>query len=313
MVATGLATHYVGEERKLNLLERALSELESWGEQRLLPDGKRLYGREDEYGNEEDFRRNFGNWGGKTRDGSYRGDPMNFAKFKNQQCKNVAVGNVIQHLSEFDVANAGEYGCPIAKSDLEEDEYGNFVYLKSSDPSLVLPEERILMYGTVNSTLVDLAATFQDVWAEPTVHGVMERLREIAATKEQYEGKKGYEEDVLVAEAAGDLVKNMERRSPLALSVTHRLLVLGSQGDETVESCMEREMGAQRKLFSIKDGDFERWAESGMGVGLVEVNGGRGLMVVNGADCGDKTFDGWNHGSVKEVTEDEILEIVGDS
>ncbi|KAL7473805.1 hypothetical protein ACHAXS_014452 [Conticribra weissflogii] len=317
MVATGLATHYVGEEAKLNLLERTLSELESWGEQRLLPDGKRLYGREDEYGNEGEERfHNYPGDGGRenvSRNGTYRGDPMHFADFKNQQCKNVAVGNVIQHLSEFDVANAGEYGCPIAKSDLEEDDYGNLVYLKSSDPSLVLPEERILMYGSVDSTLVDLAATFRDAWMEPTVHGVMERLREIAATREQYEGKKGYEEDVQVAEAAGDLVRNMERRSPLALCVTHRLLVLGSQGEETVESCMEREKGAQRRLFSKKDGDFERWAESGMGVGLVEVNGGRGLMVVNGAGIGEETFGGWNHGSVKEVTEDEILEIVGDN
>ena len=48
MVATGLATHYVGGPFKLNLLERALSDIDTFEYQSLVPHPKKLYGREDE-------------------------------------------------------------------------------------------------------------------------------------------------------------------------------------------------------------------------------------------------------------------------
>ena len=270
MVSTGLATHFIGGPYKLNLLERALSEIDSYASQSLHPSRKTKYGHEHEV--QDDI---------------------------NDQYKNVAVGNLIQHLSEYDVAGANEYGCTVP--DLDDDG----MHLSDKDPSLTLPEERIRMYGQVNSWLVNLAATFQDVWGEPTVDGVMERLREIAATKEQYAGKVGYDEDIKVAEAAELLVSNMEKRSPLSLCVTHRLLVMGSQTGETVESCMEREKESQIRLFTKKDGDYVRWAESGKGVGLVEAYG---HSMVNDKE---DTFGGWNHASVKEVTEDEVKEIIG--
>jgi len=273
MVATGLATHYVGGPYKLNVLERAIADLNSYENQNLYPSPKKLYGREDEV-----------------------------KKDKNEDFRNVVVANLIQHVSEFDAAGADEYGAYL-KDDLDE----SGLYLKDKDPSITMPEERIQMYGELMSDLVNYGATFEKALTQPTVEGVMEGLREIAATKAKFEGKPGYEEDVEVAEQAQTLVSNMEKRSPLALCVMHELLKGGVEHGETLESCMERERVSQMNLFNKKDGDFVRWAESGKGVGLMEMKYGHSSLVKEREDV----FDGWTHKSVKEVSKDEVAEIVG--
>jgi len=220
----------------------------------------------------------------------------------NEPFRNVAVANVIQHLSEYDAAGANEYGAYL-KEDLD-DESG--LFLKDKDPSLTMQEERIQMYGELVSELVSWGATFEDAFAEPSVEGKMERLREIAASKAEYEGKPGCEEDVEVAEQAQSLVDKMEQRSPLALCVMNELLQKGLDENETLKSCMEREKTSQICLFSKEDGDYKRWAESGKGVGLVEMNHGTSSLIKDKED----SFSGWKHASVKEVTKDEINEIV---
>lgn len=273
MVATGLATHYVGGPYKLNLLERALSDLNSFENQSLHAAPKNFYGRHD------------------------------FKPDINDLFKNVAVANLIQHVSEYDAAGSDEYGCYLR--DELDDETG--LFLKDKDPSLTMPDERIQIYGELVSELVNWASTFGGAFDEPTVEGIMERLREIAATKAEFEGKSGYEEDVMVAEQAQTLVTNMEQRSPLALCVMNNLLQQGMEHDETLESCMEREKTSQMRLFTKKDGDYARWAESGKGVGLVEMPLGDSSLIREKEDL----FSGWTHSSVKEVTEDEIKEIVG--
>ena len=272
MVATGLATHYVSGPFKLNLLERALSDLNSYEYQALFENEKRLYGDKEP------------------------------AKDVNEPFRNVAVANVIQHLSEYDAAGANEYGAYL-KEDLD-DESG--LFLKDKDPSLTMQEERIQMYGELVSELVSWGATFKDAFAEPSVEGKMERLREIAANKAEFEGKLGFEEDVEVAEQAQSLVDKMEQRSPLALCVMNELLLKGLDENETLKSCMEREKTSQIRLFSKEDGDYQRWAESGKGVGLVEMNHGTSSLIKDKED----SFSAWKHSSVKEVTTDEINEIV---
>lgn len=290
MVSTGLATHYIGGPFKLNLLERALSELNSFEYQSLVAPPKRLYGRKlDEV------------------DGIIPGEGVGvgagMGSDVNAQFKNVAVANLIQHVSEYDAAGADEYGVHL-RDDLD-DETG--LFLKDADPSVTLPEERIQLYGELVSELVNSAATFRDAFAEPTVEGIMERLREIAATKGEFEGKLGYEEDVMVAEQAQSFVVNMEQRSPLALCVTNQLLRKGMDDDETLESCMERERVSQLRLFTKENGDYVRWAESGSGVGLVEMTHGNSSLIRKREDM----YSGWKHASVKDVTNDEIQEIVG--
>jgi enoyl-CoA hydratase/carnithine racemase len=272
MVATGLATHYIGSPYKLNILERGLSELNSFAGQALRAKPKTLHGHQhnDAYDVNGDFR-------------------------------NVAVGNLIQHISEYDAAGADEYGCYL-RDDLDEE---TGLFLKDKDPSITLPEERIQMYGEVFSAFVSWGATFQEALLEPTVEGIIARLEEIAATKAEFEGKSGCEEDVMVAEQAEYLVSNMKQRSPLALRTMHRLLQKGSEENETLETCMEREKTSQMRLFAKEDGDFVRWAESGKGVGLVGMKG-----VASPIKEKEDIFSNWNHASVKEVTNDEVEELL---
>ena len=273
MVATGLATHYIGGPFKLNLLERTLSDLNSYEYQALFPQPQTLYGDNEP------------------------------KKDVNDPFRNIAVANLIQHLSEYDAAEANEYGAHL-KEDLD-DETG--LFLKDKDPSITMHEERIQMYGELVSELVCWAATFNDALTERTVEGKMERLREIAATKAEFEGREDKEEDVLVAEQAQSLVNKMEQRSPLALCAMNELMLMGLQEDETLESCMEREKASQMRLFSKQNGDYARWAESGKGVGLVEMNHGNSSMVKDIED----SFSDWKHSSIKEVNHDEVKEILG--
>ena len=273
LVSTGLATHYIASPSKLNLLERSLMDLNSFAGQSLKKNPKKYYGHEHEAGPDV-----------------------------NDQYRNVAVGNLIQSLSEYDAAGADEYGCYL-KSELDEEG----LYLRERDPSLKLEEDRVQMYGELVSPLVNWSATFESVWEEETLEGIMERLHEVAATKDEFVGKKGYEEDVAVAEQAGYFVKCMEARSPLALAVTYALLCVGSDEEETLRSCMEREKRAQMKLMIKESGDFVKWAESGMGVGLVSMPGKASLVREK-----EGVFDGWRHKSLRDIEMDEIKEILGD-
>lgn len=283
MVSTGLATHYIGGPFKMNLLERALADINSFEYQNLIAPPKTLYGRNKKYNN----------------GGDYEDDDVN------SQYRNVAVANLIQHVSEYDAAGADEYGVHL-RDDLD-DETG--LFLKDTDPSVTLPEERIQLYGEVVSELVNAASTFREVFAEPSAEGIMERLREIASTKAEFEGKIGCEEDVMVAEQAQSFLTSMEQRSPLALCVTNHLLQKGMGDDETLESCMERERVSQLHLFTRNNGDYVSWAKSGCGVGLVEMPFGNSSLIRKKEDL---YLGGWKHSSVKEVTEDEIREIVGE-
>ena len=147
----------------LGMLERTLMDLNSWDYQALFPPEKILHGRENEP--RPDIN-----------------DPF----------KNLLVANLIQYVSEYDAAGSDEYGVSM-KDDLD-DETGLFI--KDPDPSITMPEERIQMYGELVSELVNWSATFGEAFGERTVEGIMERLREIAATKAEFEGKLGYEEDV---------------------------------------------------------------------------------------------------------------------
>ena len=277
LVSTGLATHYIGSPHKLNTLERSLMNINSYDGQRVKRDPRKYYGHEHE----------------NTSDVNY-------------EYRNVAVGNVVQFVSEYDAAGADEYGCYL-KNDLDEDKQ---LYIRENDPTLRFDEDRIQLYGEIVSPLVNWAATFESVFVEDGgVEGIMERLREIASEKVKYQGKIGYEEDVAVAEQAEYFVSCMEQRSPLALEVTYRLLQLGAVEDEETSSwrsCADREKKAQLNLMTMKDGDFVKWAQSGKGVGLTSMQGKASLIRET-----EDVFDGWKHGSVKDVTKDEIEEIIG--
>lgn len=269
LVSTGLATHYVGGPYKLNHLEHALSELDSHSAQKLRPLPKHLYNQNQEQNSKVDN--------------------------VNKHYKNVAVGNLIQVVSEYDAAGRDEYGVYL---DEMLDDSG--LYVKDIDPSVTMPEERIQMYGDLQSDLVNWAATFGDVFAENSVEGMLDRLQSVAGRSV------GAEEDARVAEQAQIFVTSMKQRSPLALRVMFELLKRGRVHTETVESCMQREKASQVRLMSKKDGDFERWAGSGKGVGMTEMKRTGSLRRKQ-----EDLFTNWNHSCVSAVTEDEVLEIVG--
>jgi hypothetical protein len=79
-----------------------------------------------------------------------------------------------------------------------DDETGQ--YLKDKDPSLTLTEDRVQLYGELESELVNWSGTFSTAFAdEATVSGILDRLREISSTKVQFVDKLGDEEDAEVA------------------------------------------------------------------------------------------------------------------
>lgn len=161
--------------------------------------------------------------------------------------------------------------------------YGN-VDLMRDDPSLVLSEDEFDVFCERESLLLDIANTFKDIFQkEKSVAGIMERIREVAF-KEYINN----EEKELV-DCAKDLLTRMEKQSPLALKTIHKLLEIGQHESQTLESCMEREQRVQLRLF---DGiDFKSW-------------------VASGAQEGE--FNAWKHKSVKDVTNDEVDELLGE-
>jgi hypothetical protein len=129
--------------------------------------------------------------------------------------------------------------------------------------------------------LLNIAATFQDAFENAkSIEEIMEKMREHASAHASNE------EEAEFVLAAQSILEDMEAQSPLALSATHKLMVIGKEAKESLESCMEREKKVQLKLFD-KD-DFKNWSKSGVKEG---------------------EFKDWKHKSVKEVTRDEIEEL----
>ena len=138
------------------------------------------------------------------------------------------------------------------------------------------------------SDLVDLAYTFDDIFKEErTVEGLLERFGEIAGRR----AKNPEEQEGI--DVASDFVRRLEEQAPLALRVTHKLMELGASEAETFQSCVKREKAAQAKLMTMPD--YENWAKA--------------QLSIVGSKA--KPFTGWKHSSVKDVTEEEVSEIIG--
>jgi Enoyl-CoA hydratase/isomerase len=152
--------------------------------------------------------------------------------------------------------------------------------LKLEDPSLEVDD--LAWHEDRTSDLVDFAATYADILREPTMVGLYERLYEVAAADQD-----GLDdEERLVANAAKEFCRRMAAASPLALTVSHRLLQLGGRQSETWESCMDRERRVQTKL--LQGADFRTWQ----------------------ATHRTGTQTKWTHSSLKDVTSDEVAELI---
>ena len=161
--------------------------------------------------------------------------------------------------------------------------WGNDDDCDFEDPSL--ETSPVPWHEARSSDLVNYAATFDDIFkAETSVHGICERFREIAArTTNDPDEQEGID-------VAAHFVKRLERQSPLAVSVVHRLLTLGADGKESLKSCLQRERKVQSKMF--EQADFRSWAEH---------------MATKPQD----PFTQWKHKCLKDVSADEVAEIIG--
>ena len=117
---------------------------------------------------------------------------------------------------------------------------------------------------------------------------MLERFREVGSrTTEDPEEQEGID-------VAKQFVENVERQSPLALRVVHKLLALGTGRKATIENCMERERNSQLKL--LQGEDFHSWAQH--------------VNKYGGDETKAPRFTGWKHDSIAAVTADEVDEIL---
>ena len=192
----------------------------------------------------------------------------------NARIRNVTVAHVIEQMAEHSVSPSNSF--PL-----------DFSMTNTEDPALDtdhVPWDT----GFFSSELVDTAAHFNKIFQqEKSLEGIVERLKE-AGSKSS-----GDAEEQRGAEAANHLVECMERQSPLALKVTHQLMKMGSGRLANLEDCMEREAKAQQKLFGRSD--FNEWANH---------------VRKHGGETAAPTFRGWQHKNIKEVSAEEIDEIL---
>lgn len=256
MVETGLATHYLQSIHKMGSLERALGELKPWENQGLYKPSSRLY-----TGERTGFLTN------KSRE------------IMNVQYHNVAVCHLLHGCCVYDAA-----GQEIV---LDNEDIKHPLQWAEDKPGVIDEyKDCSLFYGERRSRMVDVAATFSEIFQEPTVIGMMERLREVAHSSLT---EVLYEDDVDAREIAKELVSDMESQCPLALRVVHALMQLGARDGETLESCMEREMAVQLKLMEGQD--YQNWCQSQRNT--------------------QKEGCSWKHESVTHVRDVEIEELLG--
>mmetsp|Transcript_14768 Transcript_14768/g.20867 ORF Transcript_14768/g.20867 Transcript_14768/m.20867 type:complete len:528 (-) Transcript_14768:5-1588(-) len=256
MMETGLATHYIESPRFLGIMEQALADIDPWKRQALLPGDKRLMGEPKPKGD------------------------------KNAAFRNKMIANTLHAFAQYHASGR----------DIWSDKHGNYTMSREEkqldDPSLNL--DPIQFEQPRVSDLVNYGATFDEIFKEEsTVHGIMERFREIANTTTSDE------EEQECIDVAADILQRMERQSPLSLSIVYRLFQMGKKRGETLESCMDREKRTQAKLFGMAD--YQNWAKYTLQ--QPHDNG-------DGDDDDAPSFTKWKHSSVKDVTRDEVDEII---
>lgn len=261
MVSTGLATHLATNSSIVTTLEEELAVLAPWNQQGLVRPPKRFYAEEfySSRASRQDANRSF---------------------------RNRTVAYLIDQVSDLAADSSSEF--PFDYSAIYE----------GCDASLdtdQVPWDAAFF----SSPLVDMAAALHHVFTkEDTLVGIMERLREIGAgTKNRSNTKSDNAKvDLAIANIANDLVKRMNKQSPLALRVVHELMKLGQSPLANMEKCMEREAKAQRSLLTGPD--FVNWQTH--------------IRDHGGVESDAPAFTRWQHSHVKEVTKDEVEQILDD-
>jgi enoyl-CoA hydratase/carnithine racemase len=295
MVQTGLATHLVADSVSgaLPILEEELAMMEPWNQQGLVKPYKRFYGEDTDASTNSNSTNNNMLLGGGRRFDSYRGGDAN-RDFRNKRIAYL-MDQVSDHAADMKSGGAFPY-------DFAAIYEGSDASLDTDD----VPWDT----GFFSSPLVDIAAhldrsVFQK---QKSLEELINLLQQEGAKADErlanYNGGgetaadgadhvDGFIDGINVAK---DLADRMTRQSPLALRVVYHLLEKGCRNLATIEKCMEAELRAQHAMMSRQD--FTNWSEH------VRKHGGD--------EQSAPPFTGWQHRSVKDVTADEVKEIVGE-
>ena len=280
LIETGLATHLVGDSGVLPILEEELATLPPWNQQGLVRKPRRMYGQEtashpQPQGGHAHHRQqqNYLQQQLQSQRGGHQSTDAN-GRFRNR-----SIAHLMAQVADVSADKTNDF--PF--------DYSGSIYEDGIDDASLDTEHVPWESGFYDSPLVEMAADLDDVFRqERSLEGLMERLREVAAT-----GTGGEEEEFSTPALAGELVERMERQSPLSLRVVYQLMKMGSSPRATMENCMAREGKAQRKL--VKEPDFRNW------LAHVQKHGG---------EAGAPPFEGWTHSSVAEVTAEEVDRLI---
>jgi enoyl-CoA hydratase/carnithine racemase len=278
LIETGLATHLIGDSGVLPILEEELSTLPPWNQQGLVLKPRQLYGQNNNIHNQNHHQQQQNYLQQQLQ--SQRPTPHQFSD-TNGRFRNRSIALLMAQISDvsadssndfpFDFTSIYEDGCDDVSLDTEHVPWDS---------------------GFFSSPLVGMAAGLDDVFRqESSLEGLIERLKELAAGLDT---ENASDEDFSTPALAKELVERMEQQSPLALRVVYQLMKKGSARKETMENCMAREGKAAQKL--MKEPDFRNWQAH------VQKSGGNEITA--------PPFSGWKHASVKEVTAEEVDQLI---
>ena len=274
MVETGLATHLIGDSGILPILEEDLATLPSWDQQGLVLKPRQYYGQSS--------NRNYQNHHQQQQKQNYlqqqlqRNPTPTHSHDVNGKFRNRSVAHLIEQISDVSADSSNEFPFDFTA-----------IYEDGCDDASLDTDHVPYDAGFFSSPLVGMAAGLDDIFRqESSLEGLIERLKEVAATLDSTEDKN----NVATATVAKKLVDRMERQSPLSLRVVYQLMKMGSTRSATMENCMAREGKAQRKL--MVGSDFRNWLDH--------------VQKFGGDETKAPSFQGWQHSNVKEVTAEEV-------
>mmetsp|Transcript_30654 Transcript_30654/g.72333 ORF Transcript_30654/g.72333 Transcript_30654/m.72333 type:complete len:562 (-) Transcript_30654:969-2654(-) len=274
MIETGLATHLIGDSGILPILEEELATLPAWNQQGLVRKPRQLYGQSRNLQNQNRHQQQQNYLQQQLQ--SQRPTPNQFHD-ANGRFRNRSIANLISQISDVSADISNDF--PFDFTSVYEDGCGD----ASLDTDHVPWDE-----GFFSSTLVDMATELDVVFRqENSLEGLIERLKEVAASGAE-------NEDLSTPALAEELVDRMEQQSPLSLRVVYQLMKMGKERKANMENCMAREAKAQQKL--MKKPDFRNW------LAHVKKHGGDEFLA--------PPFRGWEHTSIKEVTAEEVDQIL---
>ena len=278
MIETGLATHLHSDSGVLSILEEELATLPPWSQQGLVRKPKQMYGQNTNDRNQSQIQQQHNYLQQQLQ--SQRPAPNRFADV-NGTFRNRSIAQLMEQVSEVSADSSNDF--PFDYTSIYED---------GCDDASLDTEHVPWDTGFYSSPLIDMASELDDVFQqESSLEGLIERLKEVAASSNSEDVG---DDDFSTPALAKELVERMERQSPLSLRVVYQLMKMGSSQQATMENCIAREGKAQRKL--MKGPDFRNWLAH--------------VRKFDGDEMNAPPFKGWKHSSVKDVTAEEVDQLI---